>query len=729
VVTPTQQYTSTTRPVAVRGDFDGDGRDDIFWYVAGSGADTLWSGSSRSTTDTVTASRFSAQTINISGTYTPVVGDFDGNGRDDILWYGKGTLADSVWYFTGRGSLDSRPLNINGNYTPVVGNFNTASGSTGQDDIFWYASGYASLWSGASNRTFSTRGYSPTPPSNARVYAGNWRQSPTTAGATVHEDLLFYVPGTGADAIWVGNGTGSFTSSSVTINGSYNPIIANFDTSAGPEMTDIFWYAPGKAADSVWMNNGSGFTSIPQVVSGTSYKPVALPGRQPSSHDDILWNNPTGNDFVWRMKGAERSFAYDSLTPASFGGTDMGSRSPLVGDFDTSDANDTRAAVTGGDVHSCALTSTGGVRCWGGGTHGRLGNGESVNSTTPVAVTGLSSGVRAVVAGGQHTCALTSGGAVKCWGYNAHGQLGNGTNTSSTTPVDVSGLSSGVTSITAGSAHTCARISGGVLKCWGYNADGQLGNGTNTNSNVPVDVVDLPDDARSVSAGANHTCATTDANGVICWGQGTSGQLGNGTTTSSTTPVEVTDLASGVSAIDAGGTHTCAVVNGGARCWGAGASGRLGNGTTTNASTPVAVTGLTSGVRSINAGGFHSCALTTTGVAKCWGSNGGGRLGNGTTTNATTPVDVIGLPAPLTVLVGGNTHTCGISENGEALCWGTNTEGRLGNGTTTSATTPQSVGGGYVPIRNNPANLDLLWWAPGNASTQTEVMWVELETT
>jgi alpha-tubulin suppressor-like RCC1 family protein len=145
--------------------------------------------------------------------------------------------------------------------------------------------------------------------------------------------------------------------------------------------------------------------------------------------------------------------------------------------------------ISAGVHHTCAVTSTGGVKCWGPNAKGQLGNNSTTNSPVPVDVTGLSSGVVAVAAGYYHTCAVTSTGGVKCWGYNAKGQLGNNSTTDSLVPVDVTGLSSGVVAVAAGDNHTCAVTSTGGVKCWGNNAYSQLGNNSTTYSPVPVDVM------------------------------------------------------------------------------------------------------------------------------------------------------------------------------------------------------------------------------------------------
>ncbi|HOY62044.1 MAG TPA: RCC1 repeat-containing protein, partial [bacterium] len=288
----------------------------------------------------------------------------------------------------------------------------------------------------------------------------------------------------------------------------------------------------------------------------------------------------------------------------------------------------------------CALTTSGGVKCWGNNDYGILGDGTTTDSNIPVDVVGLTNGVVSVSSGVMHACALTTSGGVKCWGDNAHGKLGDGMITSSTIPVDVVGLTSGVALISSGAYHTCALTTSGGVKCWGNNDYGQLGDGTNTDRHAPVDVVGLTSGVASVSSGFDHTCAVTTSGGVKCWGTNYYGQIGDGTTTNSYMPVDVVGLASGVISVSSWSSHTCAVTtSGGVKCWGSNENGQLGDGTTTYSYTPVDVVGLTSGIASVSSGNLHTCAVTTSGCVKCWGSNVGGKLG---INPGWVPVNVIG---------------------------------------------------------------------------------------
>ncbi len=269
-----------------------------------------------------------------------------------------------------------------------------------------------------------------------------------------------------------------------------------------------------------------------------------------------------------------------------------------------------------------------------------------------------------VAAGEAHTCALTTGGGVKCWGFNHAGQLGYGTinNRPNPTPVEVEALSSGVAAIAASYHYTCALTTGGGVKCWGINNVGQLGDSIaiDNSSPTPVDVVGLSSGVAAIAAGDFHICVLTTDGGVKCWGQNNSGQLGNGISSgqpgtpyyddgSSATPTDVESLSNGVAAIAAGESHTCALTTGsGVKCWGYNRSGQLGDGSIIHRPTPVDVLALSSGVTAIAVGEVHTCALTTVGGVKCWGSNYYGQLGNGSTTDYPTPVEVPALsPIPV----------------------------------------------------------------------------------
>jgi alpha-tubulin suppressor-like RCC1 family protein len=352
------------------------------------------------------------------------------------------------------------------------------------------------------------------------------------------------------------------------------------------------------------------------------------------------------------------------------------------------------AAVSAGEVHTCALTTGGGVRCWGSNADGQLGDGTTIDRLSPVDVSGLAGGVTAVDLGAVHTCALTTGGGVKCWGANWNGQLGDGATTDRLTPVDVSGLTSGVGAISAGSFHTCAVTTGRGLKCWGDNWLGQLGDGATTDRLTPVDVKGLTSGVAAVSGGGGHTCALTAAGGIKCWGLNEDGQLGDGTQGRTLTPTAVTGLNSGVTAISSGYAHTCALAPGGSvNCWGSNEVGQLGDGTLDSRWVPSAVDGLTSGVAAVAAGGEHTCALTTGGGVKCWGGNRLGQLGDGTTQDRQAPVNVIGLTSGVKAIAAGGNHTCALTTIGGVKCWGNNLGGQLGDGTTETRLSPVAVVG------------------------------------
>ncbi|MGB7538675.1 MAG: hypothetical protein WBM17_09065 [Anaerolineales bacterium] len=347
-----------------------------------------------------------------------------------------------------------------------------------------------------------------------------------------------------------------------------------------------------------------------------------------------------------------------------------------------------------GKTHSCAVLENGRVKCWGTNEYRQLGNETMLNSFLPVEVEGLAD-AEAIAAGWAHTCALTRTGGVKCWGYNKNGELGNGQTADSGSPVSVQGLASGVIAIEAGDDHTCAVTGPGEVKCWGFNQYGQLGDGTTTSRSVPVPVQGLAGGALSVAAGWGHTCVLTADKSVKCWGNNEYGQLGYGPAEDYRfTPMDVAGLAMSAERITADGGQTCALtIYGGIRCWGNNHYGQLGDGTTDVRNTPAAVTGLAQGMRNVAVGWNHTCGITRNGGLLCWGWNYYGQLGDGTKASRSAPVEVYGLSQGVEALSVGWRHTCAVTDLGALKCWGANESGQLGDGTSLDSQAPQTVAG------------------------------------
>lgn len=332
-------------------------------------------------------------------------------------------------------------------------------------------------------------------------------------------------------------------------------------------------------------------------------------------------------------------------------------------------------AVAAGRRHSCALTSAGAVKCWGSNEKGQLGDGGTTDSSLPVDVIGLQSGVAAVLAGGYGTCAVTSAGAAKCWGDNTYGQLGDGTTNEAQAPVDAVGLGAGVADISISGSRTCARLNSGGAKCWGL---GPLGNGADNDSSVPVDVQTLGADAIAVAVGFWQTCALTSAGSVKCWGYNDSGNLGDGSYSTQLAPTLVQGLESGATEIATNDDHTCARLQSGElRCWGFGANGQLGDGIPSRRLVATDVVGLGQSALSIAPGALHACALTTSGAVQCWGNNLTGALGDGTWIPHLTPADVQGLDGGIASISSGLHQTCALTAAGGVLCWGETSHGRI----------------------------------------------------
>ena len=372
--------------------------------------------------------------------------------------------------------------------------------------------------------------------------------------------------------------------------------------------------------------------------------------------------------------------------------------------------------ISAGAMHTCAVITDGTVACWGENLQGQLGTSDNTNSTVPVMITGgavSNKTVKAISAGGLHTCALLSDGTVACWGYNQYGQLGTGDTNNSNTPVAVTGgalTNKTVTDVVALGNHTCALISDGTTSCWGRNNNGELGTGDTTDRNTPVAVTGGALTNKTVTSltknGAYNTCAVVSNGTVSCWGRNNYGQLGTGDTTDSNSPVSIIGGAIAnkrIKQISSGPNHTCALVTDGTiSCWGFNFSGELGTGNTNNSNTPVAVVSSalkTATVAQISTGANHVCALKSEGTVACWGYGSLGQLGTGDTDSSNTPVAITGgalRSKTVTQIATGANHTCALQSEGTVTCWGFNESGQLGTGEITSSITPVAVTGGAL---------------------------------
>lgn len=404
-------------------------------------------------------------------------------------------------------------------------------------------------------------------------------------------------------------------------------------------------------------------------------------------------------------------------------------------------------AVTAGGFHTCALTNTGNVLCWGSNGVGQLGDGRRChpNCPTPTLVRGLEARAVATSAGNGHQCAVLEGGGLQCWGGNYSGELGRETAeqcigiSCGTTPARVINLSEDVAIVSAGSQHTCALTSAGTVKCWGRNDRGQLGNGAVADSwqrnPVPTVVTGLGGKVSAISVGGDHTCALVETAegsstyGAQCWGDNQYGQLGNGPHADakmpfSATPVDVLEEDGqrlvGIASVESGYIHTCAVTEAGAvKCWGSNQEGQLGVGTLCIGNfcpNALPVAGLDTGVAAVSSGLFHSCALTTQGEVQCWGRNAEGQLGNTAvgSEDQRSPIQVTGLDLGVVEISAGQHHTCTISEAHELKCWGWNNDGQVGDGT--FSTGPEHL------LRPSPTTvLGLAPKLPGSADCDASV--------
>lgn len=310
-----------------------------------------------------------------------------------------------------------------------------------------------------------------------------------------------------------------------------------------------------------------------------------------------------------------------------------------------------------------------------------------------------------VVSGVSHSCALTPNGDVYCWGFNLLGQLGDGSTELRDRPVKVKNLEEPIKSLTAGHFHTCGLSESGNAYCWGADEFDQIGvDADECGDEIPtrcaktaVQITALGGGIVSLNAGVFHTCAAPASGGVRCWGSNGFGQLGTGSSDRQdrSTPVTVPGIDTQVTALVGGDWHSCALTAAGSvSCWGRNRSGELGDGgACESVCGPAVVVGLESGVTDLVAGSTHTCALLEEGSVRCWGSNTFGSLGNGTTEDSSVPVEVAGLPAGVTSLSASavGKATCALFADGPPMCWGMNSRGLLGDGTQADQPSPVPI--------------------------------------
>lgn len=536
----------------------------------------------------------------------------------------------------------------------------------------------------------------------------------------------------------LGNGTTTNSSTPVPVSGGHQFVhITMGENFSCGLRTDGNVYCWGINA-SLELGNGTASSSIPLLVTG-GHKFVQI--------DSGYWHTcglrTDGNAYCW----GENLSNQLGRTPATNSGVPVA----VTGGHKF-------VQVSGGNTHSCGLKADGNAYCWGGNAYGQIGDATTATRTSPVAVSGGHQ-FRSVTASSLYSCGLRTDGAAYCWGVNDTGQIGDGTLTDRTTPTPVGGEHR-FSSIQTGLEHACGLRSDSVILCWGRNDYGQVGD--NTTIRRPNPTVALAGTGWAyLSAKMGHQTCGIQSNGAIyCWGWNYNGQIGDGTTVNKIIPTSVTNISmldydkapyrfgdDGV-ACGAGlagtvrhhvtnglevcnGTsygpmvasgssfgqynynglyegklavtqdHTCMVRNDGAAyCWGDNGNGSVGDGTQTQRTSAVRVLG---GHRFVQISGQAyglMCGLRSDGAGYCWGLNTNGELGDGTTVSKYVPTAIIG-GHKFVQLEAGQRFACGLRTDGAAYCWGQNANGKLGRGNTTASTSPVAVTGShkFVQIR------------------------------
>lgn len=499
------------------------------------------------------------------------------------------------------------------------------------------------------------------------------------------ETSFQYVPDTN---LWGINASLGLTAMSISAGYSHTCVLA-FDTSGSGVSC---WGSTSQQQASVsWWANGNLEEPSNLVTLGSQFnvQPVAL--ESGTDHSCAVMSD--GNLSCWGANNMGQIGTSPSQIPST---------GPQYSNFvDMSSFGHVKALGLGGD-HSCAIVVNGSVACWGNNSVGQLGRGyTNANDDTPWYVQPFGQNRKAIAidAGGNTTCALLDDGSVSCWGAGDYGQLGNNNTANSNTPQEVSSFpgNKDAVSVAVGWRHGCVLLSDQNMSCWGNNVFGQLGNNNTTNSTAPVLVQTINGTAKPVALTLNniHTCALLDDGNAACWGIGYYGALGTGDPESSI-PVAVDVVSSPMTGVDAGAWHTCAVLeNGSIACWGDNSYLQTGSSSLASDATGTFIQGYGANRSAsvVRVGAFHTCAVDTSGDVQCWGTGSDGQLGDGATSDSRLPVNV-SLPAGAKAIdvALGMDHTCALLDNGSVMCWGDGAYGQLGAGwSTTFSATPVST--------------------------------------
>ncbi|MNJ98463.1 Regulator of chromosome condensation (RCC1) repeat protein [compost metagenome] len=458
------------------------------------------------------------------------------------------------------------------------------------------------------------------------------------------------------------------------------------------------------------------------------FKDFAADPAKSKNEGSIVYNSTTGVLSLCDGTNWTTITNIPSNTPANYAAAWGANPNGLLGNLEQSGSNSTPARLNSfdlsttkwkhvdtGTAHSCGLRDDGKIFCWGYGNNGQLGYGSNgMNMLLPIALSttgGWNNQIWSQLSVGmRHTCAIRLvDGQLFCWGYNYRGELGDGSTSQRNAPVPLSSTDGwnaySWKYVSAGSNQTCAIRSDNQLFCWGNNAHGQLGDGTTNNSNVPVAVSSTSGGVDSwiqVTVGSNQTCAIRSDGRLFCWGLNTSHQLGDGTATTSSIPVAVTSPSGGVDlwkhVSNRSADHACAIRSDDKLfCWGMGSYGRLGNGGSSNLSVPTAVSPSPDGGSSwkkVDVQEYSACAIAMDDKMFCWGHNGYGQLGKGDTSDAVVPASLQaagGWDTQLWKQVAAGIHACALRSDDRIFCWGNNSAGELGTGSTSNSSFPVNL--------------------------------------